>query len=197
MAEDARCVHGELMKMELIEQLAARAEIQDCLYRYARGVDRRDWTAVRATYHPDAWDEHGEFTGTVDQFIDWVSERHATIPFAAHFVVNCLIEFIDDRSAVVETYFLGMQRRAAPEHMRRHDGDEVDAELMVRYVDLFEKRQDNVWRVARRKLVYDSSRIQPSSHTPRKVIIGTRDENDPIFAVRRALGLTGRSTQER
>lgn len=164
--------------MELIERLAARAEIQDTMYRYARGIDRRDWAAVRSTYHPDAWDEHGEFAGTVDEFIEFVSDRHATIPFSAHYIANCLIEFIDDSSAIVETYFLGMQRRPAAQ---AEGAEETDAEVMVRYVDLFQKRDDGVWRVAKRKLVYDSSRVRPSSHTPRKVITGTRDQEDPIF----------------
>ena len=44
----------ETMSNETLQHLADRVEIQDCLLRYARGVDRGDWGLVRSTYHPDA-----------------------------------------------------------------------------------------------------------------------------------------------
>src|SRR5215210_6467344 len=62
-----------------IRRLIDRAGIQDLMARYARSVDRRDWDAVRSTFHPDAHDDHGDYKGDVDGFITWVSERHAKI----------------------------------------------------------------------------------------------------------------------
>lgn len=174
--------------MDKLAELAARVDIQDCLFRYARGVDRRDWASVRETYHDDATDEHGEFSGTVDGFIEWVSRRHQSIPFAAHFLGNCLIEFLDQNTAVAETYFIAMQRRTLPASMRE-GGSEIDAEVIGRYVDRFERRGDDRWRVAKRRVVYDSSRIRQSTHNAVNAgSIGTRDRNDPIFAVLRQIG---------
>lgn len=164
--------------MNNLERLIARAEIQDSMCRYARGVDRRDWESVRRCFHPDAVDEHGELVGSPDDFIEWVSRRHAAIPFAVHFLGNCLIEFIDDRSAAVETYFIAVQRReTAP-------GDTgTDFEVFGRYLDRFERR-DGEWRVAARKVVYDGSRTMPSTNHLRSLtgIMGRRDVEDPVFS---------------
>ncbi|MEY3566868.1 MAG: hypothetical protein RLZ19_882, partial [Actinomycetota bacterium] len=46
-----------------IDEVVAREHIRDVVYRYARGVDRRDFDLVRSCYHPDATDDHGPFTG--------------------------------------------------------------------------------------------------------------------------------------
>jgi 3-phenylpropionate/cinnamic acid dioxygenase small subunit len=172
--------------MDKLSRLAARAEIEDVLCRYARGVDRRDWDAVRSCYYEDAIDEHGEFCGTVNDFIDWVSKRHANIPFSAHFLGNCLVEFVDDRTAFVETYFVAMQRRAASSATVSGNGydesSELDAEVIGRYLDRFECR-DAAWKVAKRCVVYDSSRLVPSTHKPRtaKGTLGMRTAHDPVF----------------
>lgn len=159
--------------MDKLNELVAKNEIEEVLFRYARGIDRRDWDAVRSCFHPDAVDHHGEFNGTPSYFIEWVSKRHANVPFSLHFLGNCLIEFIDDNRAAVETYFIAMQRREG-----------TDYEVFARYCDLFEKRQD-VWRIAARKVVYDSTRTQPSSDHLREQIgvIGRRDPSDPVFGI--------------
>ena len=44
-----------------MQQIIDREEIRDLMMRYARGVDRGDWETVRAVYHPDARDDHGDF----------------------------------------------------------------------------------------------------------------------------------------
>ena len=167
--------------MDPLETLLAKSEIEDCLKRYARGVDRRDWEGVRACFHPDAIDHHGEFCGTCDEFIAWVSARHAEIPFAMHYLLNCLIEFISNRSAAVETYFWAIQRRERRSETGQAAG--TDYEVFGRYVDRFEKR-DGVWRVADRKVTYDSTRQLPSSNHLRKMVgvLGRRDKADPVYA---------------
>ena len=47
-------------------RLRDRHEIQECLFRYVRGVDRRNWDLVRSAYHPDAYDDHGNYKGNID-----------------------------------------------------------------------------------------------------------------------------------
>ena len=172
--------------MDAIEKLIAKSEIEDNLYRYARGVDRRDWPAVRECYHDDATDSHGEFSGDANGFIEWVSARHAQVPFCMHFLGNCLIEFRDPRTAMAETYFIAMSRRET-----RSAGGELegtDIEIFGRYVDRFEKREDNVWRVASRKVVYDSSRTLASTHHLRKLqgVMGHRSRQDAVYESARA-----------
>lgn len=168
--------------MDKLSELVARSEIQDSLMRYARGVDRKDWDGVRATYHPDAHDEHGEFSGSVNEFIAWVDNRHKTIPFSMHFLGNSLIEFKDDKTAFVETYFIAMRRAADPVANGADAPQEIDGEVIGRYLDRFERR-GGAWKVAKRCVVYDSSRSAPSSHKPRtaKGLLGVRGKQDPVF----------------
>jgi 3-phenylpropionate/cinnamic acid dioxygenase small subunit len=166
--------------MDRLEQLIAKAEIEECLCRYARGVDRRDWPMVRAGFHDDATDQHGEFTGNADEFIVWVSRRHADVPFSMHFLGKSLVEFLSDRVAAVETYFIAFQRRTG------HGASATEHEVFGRYVDRFERRGDDVWRVARRQVVYDSTGTHPSTNHLRQTVgtLGRRDSLDPVYGNR-------------
>ena len=174
--------------MDTLARLQARADIEDCMARYARAIDRRDWEALRGCYHPDATDEHGEFSGSLDDFIAWVSARHSAVPFSSHFLGNCLVEFVDDATAKVETYFNAIQRKAAG----NGQSGEIDSDVIGRYVDRFECR-DGAWKVARRVVVYDGSRQVPSSYRPRTTAgtLGRRDRTDPVFRPERSPGADG------
>jgi hypothetical protein len=44
-----------------IARIEARAEIRDCIERYARGMDRRDRQVLRSAYHDGAVDDHVGF----------------------------------------------------------------------------------------------------------------------------------------
>ena len=89
-----------------MQQIIDREEIRDLMLRYSRGVDRGDWEMVRAVYHPDARDDHGDFVGDVPGFIAFASERVGPLPQCMHFLGNCLIEFASDKVAVSESYFM-------------------------------------------------------------------------------------------
>lgn len=184
--------------MDKIARLISRAEIQDVMLRYARGVDRRDWPGVQACFHDDATDHHADFNGKIVDFIPWVSGMHEGGYFACHFLGNCLIEFVDDTTAVVETYFIAMLRVGAQsaEHraMLTKDGgssSEIDLDVVGRYVDRFEDR-GNGWRVAKRQVVFDTIRTRPTQIGQIKPhwAVGTRDSEDPIYAWRNAAGLS-------
>lgn len=169
--------------MNPVERLIARSEIEDCLKRYARGVDRKDWISVKGCFHPDALDHHGEFHGNSEQFIEWVEARHATVPFSMHYLLNCTIEFIESNAAMVETYFWAIQRREVTASDGTVSG--TDIEVFGRYIDRFEKRDDE-WRVADRKVAYDSTRQTPSTNHLRQMVgvLGRRDAADPVFTNR-------------
>ena len=164
--------------MDPLDRLVARAEIEDCLKRYARGVDRRDWDLVRGCFHADARDHHGDFHGSPAEFIDWVRDRHASVPFSMHYLLNCLIEFGSATEAAVETYFWALQRRDAPD-----GAGGTDIEVFGRYIDRFELR-DGHWRIADRKVAYDSTRQTPSTAHLRQLVgvLGQRDRTDPVYA---------------
>jgi SnoaL-like domain len=41
-----------------VRELTDRAEIHECMMRYARGMDRRDREVLRSAYHDGAFDDH-------------------------------------------------------------------------------------------------------------------------------------------
>ena len=103
-----------------VERLADRMQIQDCMYRWCRGVDRLDFESIRSAFHDDAIDRHGVYEGGVDGLVEWIRERHRAIPFSMHLVANMLIEFADRDTAIAETYCLAVQRYPSEDSRRVH-----------------------------------------------------------------------------
>lgn len=180
------------MNHETLQHLADRAEIQDCLSRYARGVDRGDWDLVRSTYHVDAHDQHGDYKGGIDGLITWLDERFAGVDNSMHFLGNCLIEFAGPDHAFVETYFASRRLRPPTEAERASlkPQDQMCREAWGRYADQFERR-DGAWRVARRVVVIESSYTSVAIGGQRSPAAagpwGRRDASDPIYASRAQL----------
>jgi SnoaL-like domain len=88
-----------------VRELTDRAEIHECMMRYARGMDRRDREILRSAYHDGAVDDHVGFVGEVDDFIDWAFAYHGTQTRYQHYLVNHTAEITGD-TAHAETYYL-------------------------------------------------------------------------------------------
>lgn len=169
-----------------LRELLDRNAIQDAMARYARAVDRSDWEGVRAAYHPDAYDDHGEFKGSVDDLIPYL-QKLLTVQGGMHFLGNCLIEFAGDDLAVVETYFVSQRLRPATDKdVDCGPGDAVCRFGWGRYCDRFERR-DGEWRVARRLVVMDaiySTVARGGGVRGGRAAWGTRDGGDPLHQLR-------------
>ncbi|HEY4331768.1 MAG TPA: nuclear transport factor 2 family protein, partial [Ilumatobacteraceae bacterium] len=94
---------------ELVSEFVAEREIRAVIMRYCRGIDRRDYDLVRSCYHADATDEHGDFAGDVDDFIEHVQRAIVAYESTMHFIGNLLVEVDGDR-ARVESYVMAMHR---------------------------------------------------------------------------------------
>lgn len=175
-----------------IAELAAKDAIRQTMALYARSVDRRDWEGMKATYHDDAYDDHGDYKGDVEGLIAWVAERHATVEQSMHFLGNQHIEMLGENLAMVETYCV-VNQRYGPEAIDTvklwlGDGydlgpeDRVSADLYCRYVDRFECRGGD-WRIARRVLVMEEVRATMVQIDLMKPIwaLARRDEDDPLW----------------
>ena len=159
-----------------IETLLAKQEITDVVYRYARGIDRMDFELVRSCYHPDAYDDHGSFKGTVDEFIDMAQDFMPRWTATMHFMGNVLVDEVDGDFARAETYAVAYNRREFP------DKEGKDDVFGIRYVDRFEKRNDQ-WLIAHRVVATEWRRVEavPSGSSRGAVgVWGTRDGNDVI-----------------
>jgi 3-phenylpropionate/cinnamic acid dioxygenase small subunit len=144
-----------MTKESVLQSLADEHEVRQVLYRYCRGIDRRDFDLVRACYHPDATDEHGPFRGDVDEFIDFVRTGLQRYERTMHFLGNILVERVDHDRLRSEAYVLAFHRLAAGEG--RPARDHV---VGLRYVDVHEQ-YEGTWRIRRRTCVFEWARTDP------------------------------------
>ncbi len=163
--------------MDQLDRLVAEAEIRRVVARYCRGIDRMDLDLVRSCYHHDASGyEHGSFSGSVDEYLEWVGGLLAKYDATMHLVGNQLVEFDDADTAWVETYGISVHRsESGAPHLNLTTG--------FRFVDRFERRYGE-WRIAHRVAVPDWSlrhapddwRPLPEHHRP-----GRRDRSDAVY----------------
>lgn len=132
------------LENQLLELLDRQA-ILDCIHRYCRGVDRFDRELVLSAYHPDATDDHGEFVGNPEAFVDWAFTYHRDHQSSHHhMILNHSCE-LDGGTAHTESYWLFMaENRIKPNTF-----------AVGRYIDRFEKR-DGRWAIAARVCVTES-----------------------------------------
>lgn len=166
-----------------LQQLLDREAIRDCIYRFCRGIDRIDDTALRSAYWPDASCRHGARVGSGSDFVNWALENRKTAGRAIHLIGNILIE-LSDNAAAVESYFrttLGG---------RDAQNNPQETLLAGRYIDRFECR-DGEWRIAARTVVYDWVRQLP---LPKDLVpeefgqrqpTGTNMPDDPLYELLR------------
>ena len=181
-------------------RLQDRHEITECLYRYIRGVDRKNWDLVRSAFHPDAHDDHGNYTGGPEGFIAQCKARHETIEQSMHIVGNMWIEFDGPDGALVETYFITHQRigpAAGDARLAYLRGkpiavdQAVETEVIGRYVDRLTRRE-GAWKIQDRTVVYEVFRGQPAPSgggLRGNWVTGQRDGTDRIEVLQKELGL--------
>lgn len=178
---------------EALQRLIDKDEIRDLMARYCRGVDRADWDLVRSTYHTDAYDDHGDYKGSIDGFIAFAKSRTGGATQVMHFLGESLIEFASRDVAVAETYFF-TAHTLGQEGQRQYGaggtGGPVQLSHYGRYVDRVERR-DAVWRITHRIVVFETTRLALGEVPPLKTDWAKqrRDHNDPIFKMRRDAGL--------
>jgi hypothetical protein len=134
--------------------LLDKQAIHEVLMRYCRGIDRVDKALLKSAYHPGAWDDHGEFKGAAEEFIDWVigKLKNPEILSTNHAIANEYVEVRGD-VAFSEAYFVAYQRYNL-------SGKLTDVFVGARYVDKLERRNGE-WRIARRTVVHDWTRQEP------------------------------------
>lgn len=168
-----------------IAELLDREAIRDCIYRYCRGVDRADEAALRSAYWPDANDQHGPYSGPVEGFFRWANGIFKSGARNVHMVGNILIEFTEPGEAVVETYFLALQRGPGK------NGSLQQFLIAGRYCDVFQQR-DGEWRVFRRTVAYDwvdeqvAATESEETRFGLRLPLGARFPDDPIYKLLRS-----------
>ena len=158
-----------------LSALLEERELRTLLLRYCRGIDRLDRKLVRACFHDDAIDSHGNFEGDIEAVLDWMWGVLSKFDSTMHFVGNMLID-VDRDHARAETYAMAFHR-GDPEKPHRNliNG--------FRYIDRLERR-NGTWRIARRTVVTEWSRVDAPEYwwpTPEGILCGSRDRGDPVY----------------
>jgi ketosteroid isomerase-like protein len=141
--------------MEDLAMLMAEREIRAVLYRRARATDGRDLAAALSCYHPDATEDHEGFDGPIRDYLRTASPvfvGQSPVEINFHLIGNVEIEVHGD-SAFCQSYFICALTA-------RENGSARDYLNAGRYLDDFEKR-DGLWRISRRRCVYDWSHGDP------------------------------------
>jgi hypothetical protein len=164
--------------MSPIDRLLAKQEIYEVLIRYCRGIDRLDEELVRACYQPDAVDNHGLYSGSVDHFVSNAFARQRKLVVACHYLQNVTIEIIGE-AALAETYAIAVERS------RTTEGSLIDNIVGLRYVDRFEQRQGGPWLIVRRTVVIDWTRAEAVDEgwlADQEFTRGVRDRSDLVYS---------------
>lgn len=161
---------------EALQRLLDEDAIKKVHLRYCRAIDRRDFDLLRSCYHPDAIDDHGDFVGGIDDFIEFCREGTLNFLSTTHHTTNMLVE-VEGNTARTEIYGRAYHRVPAGE-----DGVEKDFAVNTRWVDRFEKRGGE-WRISKRLVVVDTDRVDPVSErwVPDEQYRGRRDRSDPVY----------------
>lgn len=158
-----------------VKWLMDREQIREVLADYARGVDRRDYELIRSAYFEDAFDDHGNFTGSREAVVEKVSKdpMGMFVDSSMHHLGNIRIELELD-TAKVESYFVAYSTQivGTQEFLTMRAG---------RYVDRFECRHGR-WAIAHRTVADDwSIRTEVLDKPEIGVNKATRDVNDPSY----------------
>ena len=135
-----------------LDTLMAEREITRVLMLYARGIDRIDPALVQRCFHPDAILRYGDET-TPEAFAANAARGLSAYTLTQHRISNVIIDVEGDH-AWCESYCLARHR------IPSEGGPDSDFLWGGRYVDRFERR-DGEWRILRRTVVHDYTRIDP------------------------------------
>ena len=164
---------GEVNQAEL-RVLLDKAQIHDVLMRYSRGVDRGDGEPVVSCFHPDATLDMGRGPMSAAALAEGIAKMTAT--GTMHFIGNEYVE-VDGDTAYSETYFISYATITDSDRSatRSRGG---------RYLDRFERR-DGQWKIARRLLVDEWSRLDDLPVPPAPPgRVGLRSKDDPVYTFR-------------
>jgi ketosteroid isomerase-like protein len=161
---------------EALQRLLDEAAIKKVHIRYCRAIDRMDWELLRSCYHPDAVDDHGEYVGGIDGFVEYCKAGTPNFVGTTHFTGNQLVE-VEGDSAWAEHHAVAYHRVAA-----NAEGPERDLISIGRYVDRYERRGGE-WRLSHRKVVVDYDRVDAvlGHWVPAIQLLGKRDRTDPSY----------------
>jgi hypothetical protein len=134
-----------------VAELSDRAQIEETLWLYIRGVDQGDMAMAMEAFWPDATDDHARFYGgTVDDIVPTMEAMRQRLLLQQSAVSNLAIE-IDGEIARSEALVVC-------HHRYIYEDNEYEWLACGRYIDRHEKRE-GVWKVAHRQNILDWEKV--------------------------------------
>jgi len=147
-----------------LDELVARQEIVELVYRYAHAIDRIDCDLLESLFVPGAMLHYGLFDGPASEL---VAARRAGRPgfvLTHHQIGNVLVRIDGDR-ARAQSYLSAVHQAVRGGRLR-------DEHVRARYLDRLERRGGR-WLFAERTLVYDWSWTTDADSEPWWDALGT------------------------
>jgi hypothetical protein len=161
-----------------ITDLAVRAAIADTLATYCRGIDRLDPDLVRAAFHDDGiLIDYGSpdpvpAIAFADRAIESLRSKYLA---TQHRVTNTAVVEERPNRVVAESYILAF-------HVQDDENGKQLLTFNGRWIDTFERRDDERWRIAQRILRVDWTRVDPwTEDMPGNYVSSQRDRSDPVY----------------
>ncbi len=147
---------------EALDRIVAEHAIGRIMQRYGLAVDARDMEAFRACFHADAKLHYGdEFSGSLDEGVAWLSQQLPKLRGTMHAFMPSSIELdLGSGTAHCDTYAITVTRYPVDA-----DGALLQAINGTRYIDRFERRDDD-WRIAERRNLAVWSQVAPETWLP-------------------------------
>ena len=166
------------LRDDRLAHLLDRQAVVDRLVSCCRALDRLDWSLLRDCYHLDAvYDDGAGFHGSVIDFLGFIGPRLTTqLEATMHTLANVHVVLRGDR-ATTESQVIGWHRRSVP------DGSGSSFEARARYLDSLERREDGVWRISRRSVVWESTGREAAEEADKAIRRGRRDNEDLSYQV--------------
>jgi hypothetical protein len=168
-----------------LQLLLAERDVKNVVLRYCRGIDRMDLATVRACYHEDADDHHGDPAGGVDETLRWIWDVLGTYGSTVHLVANMLVEFDPVVATVARCESYG-----AALHFAGGEGGRPGVAIGFRWVDDLEQRsapdETPDWRFSRRVATTEWIRkfaADEYADIPDRLVKGRRDRTDAVYAL--------------
>lgn len=155
---------------ERLQHLADKQELYELNARYARAVDRKNFSQLTELYDPNGVHDHGGmFKGAPDAFIQWLSQSMTEIE-TQHFIGNSLFHINGD-TATGEVYTINFH------HLNKRAVNYIAG---GRYLDQYVKL-DGKWRFKSRLRVIDWSEERPATpgETSASLLRGKNGRADP------------------
>jgi ketosteroid isomerase-like protein len=159
-----------------LDELIAKQAVAEGLYRYCRSLDRMDRDLYATVFEPGAVLDYGEhFSGTAEEFCDWVWIAHAGMQVHSHQIANILTQVAADGThAVSEAYVTVCLRTNADA-----SGRSVDIVDRGRYLDRWRRTDAGEWRIASRRFRSDVQQVLDTAMAP--PVTAVRDRSDLSF----------------